>query len=232
LSEVPIFGSKYTWWNGHIEEGCILKRLDRILVNNEFLAIFPSTEVHHFIRQGTDHSPLHVVCKTEEEPTIKPFRFLNFWTKHQHFTKIVCQNWNTDFVGSPFMEIQSKLKRVKRALGMWSKEVFGNIFQQIATLEDMIRIKENQFEINPSAGNRTDLSRMEAELKKYLKIEEEYWKIKAGMRWYVDRDRNTKFFHPYVKGRRKKLHMSQITNEIGEVFQTNHQMGEATLAFF
>ncbi|KAK6788076.1 hypothetical protein RDI58_016601 [Solanum bulbocastanum] len=114
---------------------------------------------------------------------------------------------------------------------MWSKEVFGNIFQQIATLEDMIRIKENQFEINPLAGNRTDLSRTEAELKKYLKIEEEYWKQKAGMRRFVDGDKNIKFFHSYVKGRRKKLHLSQITNEIGE-FQTNHQMGEAAVAFF
>ncbi|KAG5592288.1 hypothetical protein H5410_042802 [Solanum commersonii] len=139
--EISLIGSKYTWWNGCIEEGCILKRLDRILVNNEFLVIFPATKVHHFIRQGSDHALLHVVCKTEAEPTIKPFRFLNFCTKHQQFTQIVLQNWDTDFVGSPFMEVQYKLKKVKRALSIWSKEVFGNIFQQIATLKDMIRIK-------------------------------------------------------------------------------------------
>lgn len=38
-------GSNFTWWNGRINEGCILKRLDRILVNFDFLEIFPCTEV-------------------------------------------------------------------------------------------------------------------------------------------------------------------------------------------
>lgn len=88
---------------------------------------------------------------------------------------------------------------MNRALASWSKEVFGNIFQQIAIIEDVIMIKESQFEINPSADNMMELSRMEAELRKYLKIKEEYWKQKAGIRWFVDRDRNTKFFHSYVK---------------------------------
>ncbi|KAG5592937.1 hypothetical protein H5410_043451 [Solanum commersonii] len=54
--------------------------------------------------------------------------------------------------------------------------------QEIDTIEDMIRIKDTQFEINPMAANRADLSKMEAELKKYLKIEEHYWKQKAGIR--------------------------------------------------
>ncbi|KAH0672992.1 hypothetical protein KY284_024079 [Solanum tuberosum] len=30
---------------------------------------------------------------------------------------------------------------------------------------------------------------MEEELRKYLKIEEEYWKQKAGMKWFMDGDR-------------------------------------------
>ncbi|KAK4721634.1 hypothetical protein R3W88_011867 [Solanum pinnatisectum] len=56
LSEVKFVGSKYTWWKGRIEEECIFKRLDRILVNQVFLELFPSSEVHHLIRQGSDHA--------------------------------------------------------------------------------------------------------------------------------------------------------------------------------
>jgi len=82
LSKVRFVGSKYTWWNGRIEEKCIFKRLDRILVNQIFLELFPSSEVHHLIRQGSDHAPLHLICNSEEEPIVKTFRFLNFWTKH------------------------------------------------------------------------------------------------------------------------------------------------------
>jgi len=50
LIEVRTSGSKYTWWNGRIEGECIFKRLDRILVNQEFIDLLPSSEVHHLIR--------------------------------------------------------------------------------------------------------------------------------------------------------------------------------------
>lgn len=73
---------------------------------------------------------------------------------------------------------------------------------------------------------------MEAELKKYLKIEEEYWKKKPVMKWFVDGDRNTKFFHSYVKGRREKMHLEEISNEQGDVVQSNHLIGEAVVSFF
>ena len=35
LTEVQTSGSKYTWLNGRIEEDCIFKRLDSILLNLE-----------------------------------------------------------------------------------------------------------------------------------------------------------------------------------------------------
>ncbi|XP_015158226.1 uncharacterized protein [Solanum tuberosum] len=172
LTEVKFSGSKYTWWNGRIEEACIFKRLDRILVNALFTEEFPSSEVHHLIRQGSDHAPLHVICDTAEEPV------------------------------------------------------------QISTVEDVIKVKETQLEIFPTVQNRAELSRMEAELRKYLRIEEEYWKQKAGMKWFVDGDRNTKFFHSYVKGRRKKLHLAEICNEHGVMVKTNQQIGQAAISFF
>ncbi|KAH0679394.1 hypothetical protein KY284_020479 [Solanum tuberosum] len=89
LSEMHFSGSKYTWWNGRIEKACIFKRLDRILVNQEFTEVFPSFEVQHLIRQGSDHAPLHMIYNTQEEPSIKPLRFLNFLSKHHQFKKIV-----------------------------------------------------------------------------------------------------------------------------------------------
>lgn len=56
---------------------------------------------------------------------------------------------------------------------MWNKNEFGNIFTQKATLEDIIRIKEAQLEVDPSPKNRPELSKIEAELKKFIKLEKE-----------------------------------------------------------
>ncbi|KAH0679259.1 hypothetical protein KY284_020344 [Solanum tuberosum] len=103
LSELKFSGSKYTWWNGRIEGACIFKRLDRVLCNQEFLNILPSSEVLHLVRQGSDHAPLHVSCNSDEEIITRPFKFLNIWTKHPNFKKIIEESWNVEFVGCPFM---------------------------------------------------------------------------------------------------------------------------------
>ncbi|KAH0743252.1 hypothetical protein KY290_031245 [Solanum tuberosum] len=62
LSEIRYSRSKFTWWNGRIEEHCIFKRLDRVLCNQAFEELLPNCKVHHLIRQGSDHAPLHLIC--------------------------------------------------------------------------------------------------------------------------------------------------------------------------
>ncbi|KAK4710274.1 hypothetical protein R3W88_004787 [Solanum pinnatisectum] len=176
LIELKYSGSNFTWWNGRIEEHCIFKRLDRVMGNQEFMDLLPSSEVQHLIRRGSNHVPLHVTCNTEEEPMVRPFKFLNFWTKHPQFKKLIEDNWKVDFAGSPFLVFQAKIKQCKGALSKWSKEVFGDIFRKIATLEDVIKAMEAQFEVQPSKENRASLKKAKADLKKYWYIEEEYWK--------------------------------------------------------
>lgn len=65
-------------------------------------------------------------------------------------------------------------------------------------------MKEKQFEIDPSKSNRAELSRAETKLRKICKLEENYWKQKAGISWFVQVDNNTRLFHSYVQGIRKK----------------------------
>lgn len=78
LNEINFKGNLYSWWNGRIEEECIFVRLDRNFSNNELLNHIPNSEVHHLIRQGSDHAPLHVVENVLQERVIKAFKFLNF----------------------------------------------------------------------------------------------------------------------------------------------------------
>jgi len=79
-----------------------------------------------------------------------PFKFLNFWTKHVDFKKIVEKNWRNQVEGSPFTILHTKMRRLKTVLTQWSKETFGKFFQKIATLEDVIKGKEVQLELAPT----------------------------------------------------------------------------------
>lgn len=74
------------------------------------------------------------------------------------------------------MKFYAKLKKVRGALSSWSKDTFRNIFQRIATLEDEMNVKKIQLEMNPTVENKEELHRVNAELRKFLHLEEELWK--------------------------------------------------------
>ncbi|XP_070021730.1 uncharacterized protein [Nicotiana sylvestris] len=67
---------------------------------------------------------------------------------------------------------------------------------------------------------------------KYLALEEEFWRQKEGMLWFKDGDRNTKFFHAQVNGRRKKLKVSRINNCLGNWIEEDHLIAEEALKFY
>lgn len=168
-------------------------------------------------RQGSDHALVQLICDTEVTEIVKPF---------------IHQNWIADFSGDPFLVLNAKLTKTKKALALWNRECFGNIFIQRATLEDIVKAKETALEIYPTAENRTELKKVEVELIKSLKIEEEYWKKKAGMKWFTPGDRNTKFFHVYVQGERRKLHIHEILLDGGVALNTDKEIGEAAVQYY
>lgn len=85
-------GSTFTWWNGRTDEACIFKRLDTVLSNQELMAEHPNIQVKHLIKKGSDRSPLEVQCSQSTEVIQKPFKFLNFWIKHDEFLEVVMNN--------------------------------------------------------------------------------------------------------------------------------------------
>ncbi|XP_075084826.1 uncharacterized protein LOC107774618 [Nicotiana tabacum] len=181
LFEQGYKGSPFTWWNGRSNAECILKRLDRIFVNLPFQNMFQTIEVEHLIRTGSYHAPLLMTCGVQTTNFVKPFRFLNFWTKQATFMDVVRQNWEADFIGNLFLMFKQNIKRVKATLSKWSRETFGDTFKQLVILEDIVRVKEMLFEEETTTENRIVLQKAQSKLKKYLSIEEQYWKQKAGI---------------------------------------------------
>ncbi|XP_075085049.1 uncharacterized protein LOC142168286 [Nicotiana tabacum] len=232
LFEQGYKGSPFTWWNGRSNAECIFKRLDRIFVNLPFQNMLATIEVEHLIRTGSDHAPLLMTCGVQTTKFVKPFRFLNFWTKHATFMDVMRQNWGADFIGDQFLMFKQNIKRVKAALSKWNRETFGDIFKQLAILEDIVRVKEMLFEEEPTTENRIVLQKAQSELKKYLNIEEQYWKQKTGMNWFAEGDRNTSFFHNHVNGKRKKLQLKRIKSGNGVWIEDQEQLVTAAVDFY
>ncbi|XP_009758676.1 uncharacterized protein LOC107822524 [Nicotiana tabacum] len=92
-------------------------------------------------------------------------------------------------------EDAAPLKKLKKALSTWSRATYGDIFQKIASLEEVVMVHEAEFERHPTTQNRENLLKVQAELIRYLALEEEFWKQKFGIVWFQDGNRNTRFFH-------------------------------------
>ncbi|XP_060211916.1 uncharacterized protein LOC132639487 [Lycium barbarum] len=226
LEEVNFKGSPFTWWNGRADAACIFERLDRMLVNSLLLDNFGHIEVEHLARTGSNHAPLMCTYGDKHQKLVKPFKFLSFWIEHASFLDTVRQNWSIWEHDDPFINFKSKMKKLKVGLSKWSRKVFGDIFKQLIIREEIVRLKEQLFEQNPSQVNRVVLQKALAETKRYLHYEEEYWRQKLGMDWFVDGDKNTRFFHNLVKGRRKKLQIKRIKNSDGSRIEDEDQMAD------
>ncbi|XP_019257607.1 PREDICTED: uncharacterized protein LOC109235809 [Nicotiana attenuata] len=116
LTDLGFKGSIFTWWNGRAEEDWIFKRLDRCFANMEFQQLFPGLEVTHLPKIGSDRCPIYLKFDIEATPIKKPFRFLNFWVKHDSFKAVLKANWQADFCADPFILFNYKLKKLKKAL--------------------------------------------------------------------------------------------------------------------
>ncbi|XP_060210833.1 uncharacterized protein LOC132637818 [Lycium barbarum] len=129
----------------------------------------------------------------------------------------------------PNLEVEHLIKQgsdqspllVGRALSKWSRDTYGDIFKQIETLEEVVQVHEQEFEQNPTGLNR---ERVQADLIRFYAIEEKFWRQKAGMLWFQDGDRNTKFFHAHVNGKRRKLQLQRIQDHTEEQNQQLYEM--------
>lgn len=145
----------------------VFKRLDRGLENSTFFQGFPQNEVQDLISGRSDHAPLYVIFWSLQVPIVKSFKFLNFWTKHQYYRWVVVKVSELKRDGSPFCIFNKKLKKLKKALALWSKGTYGDSFQKLATLEDVVIMKKVQLEVNPSEANREELRKVEADLQSF-----------------------------------------------------------------
>ncbi|XP_075082595.1 uncharacterized protein LOC142166874 [Nicotiana tabacum] len=189
----------------HCVDTCAL-----FLANQQFQDLLSALEVEHLIKYGSDHALILLSCNINS----------------------VQENWLTHSVGNPFIMFQNKLKNVKKALADWSKETFGYIFKQIAALEDVIKVHEVEFELNPTTQNKAKLHKVEADLTRLYHLEEEFWRQKDGLQWFKYGDRNTNLIHAHVKGKRKRLQVSKILDNNGNWIETWAEMARKAVDLF
>ncbi|XP_042029886.1 uncharacterized protein LOC121776786 [Salvia splendens] len=199
-------GADFTW-----AKNGLFERLDRVLVSEAWTRVFEATRVTNLPRIASDHGPVLARCNMSISTNGgKAFRFLNMWIRHEAFMAVVQNAWEEPTRAGGLLNTQIKYARVKSALKKWNKEVFGNIHANVKDKEEAIELAQSEFEARPTPQNRTTINKHIAEYILLLRMEEDFWRQKAALRWLAEGIKNTRFYQSWVKQKRVRLRIHSI----------------------
>ncbi|XP_075076350.1 uncharacterized protein LOC142163006 [Nicotiana tabacum] len=111
MNEMRYIGRWFTWTNNHV-----FSKIDRALVNAEWMIRFPKKEVLVLDPNLSDHSPLCIKMDEENFQGPRTFSFLNCIAEHHNFLKVVNEAWQIPMGGSWMNRVWMRLKGMKEGL--------------------------------------------------------------------------------------------------------------------
>ncbi|GAA0158400.1 hypothetical protein LIER_15442 [Lithospermum erythrorhizon] len=226
LEDAGYKGLSFSWTNGRVS-----KRLDRVLLNHSYGELFPLVKVTQLAKTGSDHAPLLVESRRPKEGKGGFFRFQKMWFRHEGFIKAVEENWRQPTYGDPLFSLHFKQKRLKDFLKTWNREVFGDVFSNVDQAELEVQRCESVYESSSLPADRELLHKAKAIYLRALAIEEDYLCQLSGYKWLQEGDKNTAFYHIYVRRKRKKRAILGIYEE-GEWLTETSQIEASGVSFF
>ncbi|KAL8555514.1 hypothetical protein ACS0TY_003357 [Phlomoides rotata] len=108
LFDLPLRGRRYTWYRS---DGTCKSKLDRMMVNTEWLKWRPDVMLKGLGRSVSDHCPL-IMVQSITDWGLKPFKFFNSWFAHPEFRNLCISEWESYHVpGWKSYSLSMKLKR-------------------------------------------------------------------------------------------------------------------------
>ncbi|KAA3472023.1 reverse transcriptase [Gossypium australe] len=222
LQDLQFIGPPFTW-----QRGKILVRLDRALVNDEWMDTFPQSIVHHLTRIKSDHRPLLLITKGDN-PISKgrPFRFLAGWTLHNNFSNFVKGKW--EFKGNMTESLNNFTAFVKD----WNRDVYGFLGNKKRKLMRSLNNIQKALEISDSDHLIKKERETRDELENVLDHEDILWRQKARCDWLQLGDRNTKFYHSRTVKRRKFNRIMSLRVDNGDWCSDQNILQKKAVEFF
>ncbi|XP_075080165.1 uncharacterized protein LOC142165528 [Nicotiana tabacum] len=198
VQEIENSEEKFKWTNNHVHS-----RIDRILVNGEWIQKWLAMEGIIMNPGFLDHCPLKITIDDTKQEGRRPFKFFNYLASHQNFDEIVKQCWRKS-IGHKIQVARSKLKGIQAQMTLPRNENEAILQEKVAKFE----------------------------LAKWLEVEESVLKQKSRIKWLKLGDSNTTYFNAYVKYRQTSNHIGRLTNSAGQILQSAIEVEKDILSFY
>ncbi|XP_071698643.1 uncharacterized protein [Rutidosis leptorrhynchoides] len=215
MTDVNQTGLLFTWnQKPHNADG-ILKKIDRIMVNDAFLGLFVNAYAYFHPYRMSDHSPTILKSPSVTVNRAKTFRFFNFVVHKVGFEDIVLQGWRVPLIGYSMFQVVKKLRSPKKLLRklMWNK---GNLHARVLKLRHELDEVQIALDNNPfSMVLREEEGCLLMAYTDAVIEEERFLKQKVKVDWLREGDSNSGYFHKVIKGRQNRSHIASIVGPNG-----------------
>ncbi|KAL2224854.1 UNVERIFIED_CONTAM: hypothetical protein Sindi_2939200 [Sesamum indicum] len=216
LIPLPMQGEWYTWHNCSMNSRSLWKRLDRILINDRWLARFPSSYYHCLLQRTSDHSPL-LLHGDRQNQTGGMFRFDNYLTLSPEFIPSVQNIWQNTIVGVPMFAVTHKLKALKPVFREQRRKK-GDLTLNVQLAKGFL--DEAQQLVSSDRQNEAFLLLEHCcrlVYAKAAKLEQIMLQQRAKMQWMKGGDQCSRIFFRKIAKRRVARRILQINDDNGTI---------------
>ncbi|GKA09200.1 RNA-directed DNA polymerase, eukaryota [Tanacetum coccineum] len=196
LVDIKMEGYTFTWSHPSAEK---MSKLDRFLVSDGILTIFPSISALCLDRHLSDHRPI-LLCEVKVDFGPIPFRFYHSWFKLVGFDDMVEQTWRALAYSdnNKMIRFKKKLQELKKVIRLWvnDKKIqsAGSKNSIVSELRDIDKRLDQYGPIDSLIFRRQDLMSNLNDLKE---MEDMDFVQKAKVRWAIEGDENSKLLDSF-----------------------------------
>ncbi|XP_071688172.1 uncharacterized protein [Rutidosis leptorrhynchoides] len=206
LYEVPLGGLKYSWRN---KTGRKFSKIDRFFITDNVLNALHELKGLVLPRGYSDHSPLLLFQdKVDFGPTY--FKIFDSWFSRPDFDATVRLAWDS-ISNDHNLDIVAKFRLLKGHLKSWIHTARSNEAKMLKEITG--KIDELDIIIDSGSASlgdvelRNSLATEKSDLTKLIDLDSLQ---KARVKWDVEGDENSKFFHCSLKHKRRIQHIQGL----------------------
>ncbi|GJS00381.1 RNA-directed DNA polymerase, eukaryota [Tanacetum coccineum] len=194
LVDIPLEGYSFTWAHKSASK---MSKLDRFLISDGLLVMFPHLSALCLDRHLSDHRPILLKESSHDFGPI-PFRLFHSWFSMEGFSSFVESTWKSMDVNESngLIRLKRKLQSLKSAIKEWSKEARLRYNEKklitLNKLSETDKLIDQGKCTNDILSTRNNLLK---DLHDLYSLEAADISQKAKIRWSIEGDENTKYFH-------------------------------------
>ncbi|GJZ43695.1 RNA-directed DNA polymerase, eukaryota [Tanacetum coccineum] len=209
LEEIPLGGSSFTWCH---KSATKMSKLDRFLFSENLLITCPYISATTLDRYLSDHRPI-ILRETQYDYGLVPFRFFHHWIELEGFNKFVTDTWSVapSDESNAMRNMMSKLRYLKGKIREWindfrnkTKRAIGQYKEELQALDDAIDKGKGSDDI---VNKRMEVLNS---MQHFDKIQAMDIAQKAKIKWAIEGDENSRYYHGVLNKKRRQLSIRSI----------------------